>query len=290
MKPLWWYKYKKLIYLGEIQKAKDLLLKKIPEGTVIYKYCRGINRDWKMAIKPELWLCQAGKFNDPFDCAFLYNCRSKEIYDRKTEYELAVKESMAQFEQDKKSKSLQESVFISFLSEKCDSMLMWSHYSDEHKGLCLGFDLKSLIQKYDFFPVIYSNRMPKVKNADIDNKSALLKSILTKSKEWSYEQEWRIIEINKDIAGTAGKKIPFEKPIEIYMGKRQEDGIRVNNEKRRAIRKRNPSAKEVDISQSDDFYVDINWIIYYVKQEKIKLFDFELSRKDFRLSRCTYRV
>ena len=243
-----------------------------------------------MAIKPELWLCQAGKFNDPFDCAFLYNCRSKEIYDRKTEYELAVKESMAQFEQDKKSKSLQESVFISCFSEKCDSMLMWSHYSDEHKGLCLGFDLKSLIQKYDVFPVIYSNRMPKVKNADIDNKSALLKSILTKSKEWSYEQEWRIIEINKDIAGTAGKKIPFEKTIEIYMGKRQEDGIRVNNEKRRAIRERNSSAKEVDISKLDDFYVDINWIIHYVKQEKIKLFDFDLSRKDFHLSRCTYRV
>ena len=74
------------------------------------------------------------------------------------------------------------------------------------------------------------------------------------------------------------------------MGKRQEDGIRVNNEKRRAIRERNSSAKEVDISKLDDFYVDINWIIHYVKQEKIKLFDFDLSRKDFHLSRCTYRV
>lgn len=42
----------------------------------------------------EVWLSQAGEFNDPFDCAFLYNHHSKEIYNRSTEYNLAVKEGM----------------------------------------------------------------------------------------------------------------------------------------------------------------------------------------------------
>lgn len=267
MKTLWWYKYKKFIYSGKKEEAKELLLKKIPEGTVIYKYCRGTNRAWRTAITPKIWLCQAGKFNDPFDCAFLYNCRSKEIYDRETEYQLAVKENLEQFEQDKKSKSFQEKIFVSCFSEKCDSMLMWSHYGDEHKGICFGYDLHTLIRKYDFFPVIYSKKMPQESELDLHNGNGLLKSILTKSIDWSYEQEWRIVNIDESISGEAGKLIDFEKPIEIYIGTRQQKCININHEKYKIEKSINPEQSPNEIFQSDDFYVDINQIIYYKKRK-----------------------
>lgn len=88
----WLDEYRKHIAEGEISKARELLLKQIPTDKIVYKYFRGVNRDWKSITNQKVWLCQAGKFNDPFDCAFLYNCRSKEIYDRATEYDLAVEE------------------------------------------------------------------------------------------------------------------------------------------------------------------------------------------------------
>ncbi|MDO8342658.1 MAG: DUF2971 domain-containing protein [Cellvibrio sp.] len=78
------------------------------------------------------------------------------------------------------------------LSEVNDSILMWSHYANEHKGICIGFDTgKSMFQlawqvKYqEEFPIILR---PK------DNEEILLnKSLLTKAGCWSYEKEWRII-------------------------------------------------------------------------------------------------
>lgn len=117
MRKFWWYKYKKAVYSGNKEEAKRLLLKAIPDGTVIYKYCRGKNRNWDTTTQSKLWLCRADQFNDPFDCAFLYNCKSKEVYDKKTEYEIAVKENMEQLKRDKISKDLQQSVFISCFSE-----------------------------------------------------------------------------------------------------------------------------------------------------------------------------
>lgn len=284
----WFKEYKEYIVEGEISKAKELLLKKIPTDKIVYKYFRGINRDWNSIIKPEVWLGQAGKFNDPFDCAFLYNCRSKEVYDRITEYNLAVKEGLKQFEQDKGSESMQESVFIACFSEKCDSMLMWSHYGDEHRGICAGYNLHKLIEKYNCFPVIYSNKMPQRKELNINNKKMLYESILTKSEDWSYEAEWRVIDIDENSRGKDGKLTEFVKPISIYLGKRQQDTIKKNHERFAIIKKQNPAASALEAFASDEFQVDINKIIDYKHKEKIKLYDFDLSRDSFQLKRRSY--
>jgi hypothetical protein len=205
------------------------------------------------------------------------------VYDRKTEYKLAVKEALEQFEQDKKSEKMQESVFVSCFTDRPDSMLMWSHYGAEHRGLCVGYNLYDLIEKYDCFPVIYSKTMPKTENADINIPNSLLKYILTKSDEWSYEHEWRIVKVNKDMEGKNGTLEEFEKPTRIYIGQRQEDSIDLNKEMLSEIKIRNPKINEVEAYQSDGFYVDINTIIQYKNREKIRLFYFDLSREKFEL-------
>lgn len=160
--------YKECIYDGNIEKAKNMLLETIPRDQVIYKYCRGLNRDWNRIIKPELSLSQAGGFNDPYDCAFLCNCHSNEIYNGENEYNLAVEKEIEQYEQDKKSYIMQNTVYVGCFSERNDSLLMWSHYGDEHRGLCIGYNLHDLIKKYNCFPVIYSDEMPQRKNSQLD--------------------------------------------------------------------------------------------------------------------------
>ena len=99
---------------------------------------------------------------------------------------------------------------VACFSEKIDSILMWSHYSYNHTGFALGYDLRPLLFPNDknvgLFPVVYSEKrynaeefllylfgslmqIP-VKEAD---KMSSTKLLLYKSKEWQYEREWRII-------------------------------------------------------------------------------------------------
>ncbi len=183
MKALWSRKYKKLIKSGNISAAKELILSRIPKEMTVYKYFRGTNRDWNSITKPELWLCRTSDLNDPFDSAFLVNCRSKEVYNCDTEREAAIREFKEQHKHDNISKKLQNSVFVSCFSEKCDSLLMWGHYSAEHMGICVGYNLRELIEKYNCFPVLYSKKMPNNKNIKEDNLNSLYESILTKSND-----------------------------------------------------------------------------------------------------------
>ena len=73
---------------------------------------------------------------------------------------------------------------------------MWSHYSSNHKGICLGF---SASDSNRFFgralEVKYSHVFPTTRVVDsyLDRMTAM---VLTKSNDWHYEKEWRIIEHN----------------------------------------------------------------------------------------------
>ena len=80
------------------------------------------------------------------------------------------------------------------LSERRDDILMWSHYANGHRGLCLGF---AASDNDPFFaralPVVYSAAQPVFDPRD-DDFRASEKVVLTKSEHWSYEREWRITE------------------------------------------------------------------------------------------------
>lgn len=97
------------------------------------------------------------------------------------------------------------------VSETPRNPLMWAHYGDQHKGLCIGINKDvfegmrdSKLNKKDnvyiseFSPVKinYDNyrfdRQTKIKN-DEDLKKAVRTHLLTKSDEWIYEKEHRCI-------------------------------------------------------------------------------------------------
>ena len=116
---------------------------------------------------------------------------------------------------------------IACFSERCDSPLMWAHYADCGRGICVEYDvpmtgelahpIKSLSSDRDCFlsmyPVIYSNErydathiaedlillllaveIGAVNSCDFSKYDLLkdLKLSLYKSNDWEYEREWRL--------------------------------------------------------------------------------------------------
>jgi|SRR5215813_6251802 len=83
---------------------------------------------------------------------------------------------------------------------------MWERYAQNHTGVCLEFsgaDEKGLTGfGSNSFRVTYSEQL--TFNLFADPWEQAKQILLTKSKEWSYEQEWRIILPASDGASTAG--------------------------------------------------------------------------------------
>ena len=85
-----------------------------------------------------------------------------------------------------------ESVGTFCISEKRDDLLMWAHYADSHRGICLEFDGFSTLMA-QAQPVCYSaNRQP-INPYEDDQLTMLDKALFTKSEHWSYEAEWRFL-------------------------------------------------------------------------------------------------
>jgi hypothetical protein len=78
------------------------------------------------------------------------------------------------------------------LTEENANLLMWPHYADSHRGICLEFETSC----WPFnlaYPVRYSDEYPRINRAVESADETLQKSLLTKSVCWRYEREWRII-------------------------------------------------------------------------------------------------
>jgi len=102
---------------------------------------------------------------------------------------------------------------VTCFSETYDNELMWAHYADKHRGICVEYDMSKMendpnisYNKFFTYPVIYSESRPQIPvvlnrigkhNYSISEGKYSLSDrylyLLTKSKAWKYEQEWRMI-------------------------------------------------------------------------------------------------
>lgn len=77
--------------------------------------------------------------------------------------------------------------------------ILWAHYADGHKGFCIEYDLKGLLNSYSgtffSFPIKYSKNPPQIDFSDLpgNNKDLIEKLAGHKSLRWNYEQEHRIV-------------------------------------------------------------------------------------------------
>lgn len=86
---------------------------------------------------------------------------------------------------------LTQSIGVLCLTTEPDNLLMWSHYGDSHRGICLEFDGHSAPMTQAQQVAYTVERLPI--NPYVDTQEEMMiKGLLTKSEHWRYEEEWRI--------------------------------------------------------------------------------------------------
>jgi len=86
------------------------------------------------------------------------------------------------------------------LAERANCPLMWSHYGDQHRGLCLGYSVPEAatgdIQKirYGGERLVKASDVAAMMAGDADARHRVDEAVLLKkAKPWAYEREWRLI-------------------------------------------------------------------------------------------------
>lgn len=87
------------------------------------------------------------------------------------------------------------------LCSKFDSPLMWSHYADQHRGVCLEYDTSAIASaklhrvSYGRSRIIRASHIRDwlFRDSRAARKAVVTAALLTKSKEWRYEGEWRLL-------------------------------------------------------------------------------------------------
>ena len=97
-------------------------------------------------------------------------------------------------------KSLDKYFGLLALSKRWDSILMWSHYSSNHTGFSIGFYTDKLWQTGLFGKaanVSYDERFPEIKPKIVkspgESGEQFFKMTFQKSKDWTYEEEFRLV-------------------------------------------------------------------------------------------------
>jgi len=124
------------------------------------------------------------------------------------------------------SNMYQKRIYATCFSEIPNSMLMWSHYANNHKGMVLEYDFTELYSKeflelfLGLHPVHYNDKLLNLNDYENVKEKINLSTLaaISKSNEWLYENEWRILIKQKEYE--SGIEVPFIKPQRIILGAR----------------------------------------------------------------------
>jgi hypothetical protein len=133
-----------------------------------------------------LKVARFSEVNDPFEL-FALNCMKREL-----------RKALTTFRDDQDRR-----IGLLSFSECWKSPVLWSHYADGHKGICLGFDIKRTFGVRGVQKVRYEDS--KLRSV-ADGPTALIgpelegQLFVTKFRHWSYEKELRVfVELSKAI-------------------------------------------------------------------------------------------
>ena len=196
---------------------------------MLYKYtgnsCQAISNIKNHA----LWFNTVNSFNDPFDIYPSYKMDEEErqkamlLFQKTKDIDIGLAETFTAEElsvlerlQDRFMPVENSKNGASCFSEESDNIIMWSHYANSHKGICLGFDLTENSTIEDFldetmlvdtcsttvsapcnvpcsgaiYKIIYREIRPRLIIGKKDSQTKILKD---KFNQWAYEKEWRIM-------------------------------------------------------------------------------------------------
>jgi hypothetical protein len=166
-----------------------------------------------------LYLSNTKGFNDPWDCRPCFDLTRLDepaFYERQVQWFQRVDKEhnphLSELEHERRARRLRDDrAFLEHciremggietdiqgryrvycLTTKPVDTLMWSHYADNHTGICLEFRCDNAVLS-SALKVLYCETYPSLDLADNDLQTALL-PLLTKAQDWSYEDEYRLI-------------------------------------------------------------------------------------------------
>ena len=204
--------YDRLAHLtGATYKTKRQYLWKQgwPHHLFKYKPCN-VQHLRSFIVDSLLYLSARSELNDPFDVKSvldftkvahhppsyfkhlfkdrgLTHTKRKEIKNR-----LYSPEKIKNAIQNHLNKEMEGTGFHSFTKSHRD-LLMWSHYADGHRGVCMVFSTAHDIDTFiSALPVSYQQSLPVIEYSQDIGGDLVKKAFLTKAKPWRYEDERRI--------------------------------------------------------------------------------------------------
>ena len=164
-------------------------------SNILYKYL-DINGAKCMIGNQNLQFTNASQLNDPFDC------HPKLIdYSNVPESKLQgwIPKEWWMEKEENDALNLRNGTWLCSLSKVYDSLLMWSHYCYNHKGVCIGLDIDKVMQSVPpMFGTLYLEPLViEVQYRDIierpDGHHNAFYQWGTKAKDWQYEKEVRLV-------------------------------------------------------------------------------------------------
>lgn len=174
----------------------------------IYKYRSINNYSIDLLATSKFYFSSPNNFNDPFDCNWdfkeLLSAAKKEDLQTLYQGQFTSIEDLVSHRVDHFNQS-----GILCLSRPNCSILMWSHYAENHSGICLGFDFEMLAKSFQqdcikgpnevLYDVAKLGERAEVDirhNKEINGMNAIEFYVdhslaLLKHKDWKYEQEFR---------------------------------------------------------------------------------------------------
>ena len=81
--------------------------------------------------------------------------------------------------------------------------LLWSHYADKHRGICLGFEVPHVVRvRYDVKRLV--NVVPRILAGGPASEALMTRLLATKFRDWKYEDEVRVYTDLKDADTATG--------------------------------------------------------------------------------------
>lgn len=186
---------------------------------ILYKYLDIVGATCMIGNK-NLQFTNASQLNDPFDChpklLDYSNVPETERSERiPYEWMKEIKEN--------KALNLRNDTWLCSLSKVNDSILMWSHYCYNHKGICIGLNIDKVLESVPpMFGEIYIKPLVlEVHYQDIIKRSSEYGQSFyyqwqTKAKDWEYEQEVRLVMPNPSPMYAAFTQEQAKHPKEIW--------------------------------------------------------------------------
>ncbi len=154
-------------------------------------------------IKKTHWYSKLSLLNDPFECFFIDET-NQETY-----------------------QNFVSKLCVCCFAKNMDDILMWSHYANNHSGICLEFEIiDEQIIKGQLIEIEYNNELLKLNNIERTKSGHLLlnidsngKFLTTKFENWSYEKEIRTYAVSDDRNSKGREGAYLGNIIAIYFGK-----------------------------------------------------------------------